>query len=61
MSHLNENCLKKYENFDPEDAISWVSRMSPMDVVVMKNIIKNTDKIYTQINTTHINNTQINK
>ena len=41
MSHLNENSLEKYENFEKMHPVAWVSQMSPTDVVVMKHIILN--------------------
>ena len=41
MSHLNDNSLEKYENFHTMHPVEWVSKMTPMDVVVMKHIIKN--------------------
>ena len=41
MAHLNENALEKYEHFDRMHPVEWVSRMSPVDVVVLKTIIRN--------------------
>ena len=41
MSHLNENALEKYEHFETMHPVEWVSKMTPVDVVVMKHIIRN--------------------
>jgi len=41
MAHLNENALEKYHNFETMHPVEWVSKMTPIDVVVLKHIIKN--------------------
>jgi len=41
MSRLNEDVLEKYQSYGKMHPVEWVSRMNPLDVVVLKHIIKN--------------------